>query len=88
MKATEPQQGHDEIDSDVSALSATKQALLKIKQLKQELAQARLGQDQNIAVVSISCRFPRSSSDPESFWRCLMDQTNEISEIPGDRWAL
>ena len=41
-----------------------------------------------IAIVSMACRFPRRSHTPEEFWQCLIDQTDEVSEIPDDRWDL
>ena len=36
----------------------------------------------------MACRFPRRSRTPEEFWKCLMEQTDEVSEIPKDRWDL
>ena len=69
-------------------LSPNQQALLKIRELKQLLAEARQGESEPIAIVSMACRFPRRSRTPEEFWQCLMDQTDEVSEIPEDRWDL
>ena len=60
--------------SDADSLSPNKQALLKIRELKQQLADARSGQSEDIAIVSMACRFPRHSDSPESFWRlCKSD---------------
>lgn len=72
-------------------LSANKQALLKIRELKQQIADLQLQQSsvsEPIAIVSMACRFPRSSNTPEKFWQSLIDQTDEVSEIPEDRWDL
>ena len=69
-------------------LSPTKQALLKIRELKQQLAEARTQRGDDIAIVSMACRFPRRSSTPEIFWQQLLQGTNQVSEIPGDRWDL
>lgn len=72
-------------------LSPNKQALLKIRELKQQIAELQQQQStvsESIAVVSIACRFPRSSDTPEKFWQSLIDQTDEVSEIPDDRWDL
>ena len=69
-------------------LSPNKLALLKIRELKKQLAAAQESDGEPIAVVSMACRFPRTSTTPEKFWQCLMDQTDEVSEIPSDRWDL
>lgn len=70
-------------------LSPNKQALLKIRELKQQIAELQQQQSaasEPIAIVSMACRFPRSSSTPEKFWQSLIDETDEVSEIPEDRW--
>lgn len=69
--------------------STTKQALAKIRELKQKLAEAGSARnDEPIAIVSTACRFPRSSTSPEAFWNSLMDGTDEVTELPPDRWDL
>lgn len=74
--------------ADNQPLSPNKQALLKIRQLKQQLAEAEQGSGEPIAIVSMACRFPRRSRTPEEFWKCLIEQTDETGEIPEDRWDL
>lgn len=74
-----------------SQLAANKQALLKIRELKQQIAELQQQQStvsEPIAIVSMACRFPKSSNTPEAFWKSLIDQTDEVSEIPEDRWDL
>lgn len=74
-----------------SELSANKQALLKIRDLKQQLQELQDQQSSGfdpIAIVSMACRFPRRSRTPEDFWQSLIDQTDEVTEIPPDRWDL
>ena len=78
--------------------STTKQALAKIRELKQKLAEAAALSDADprcagdrsepIAIVSTACRFPRSSSSPEAFWNSLMEGTDEVTELPPERWDL
>lgn len=69
-------------------LSPNKQALLKIRELKQQLSEAQRDFGGPVAIVSMACRFPRRSRTPELFWQCLMEQSDEVSEIPEDRWDL
>ncbi len=72
-------------------LSANKQALLKIRQLKQQIAELQQQQparSEPIAIVSMACRFPRYSNTPEKFWESLIKGADEVSEIPADRWDL
>ena len=77
------------IDSEkVPGLSPAKQALLKIRELKQQLAEAQSITGEPIAIVSMACRFPKSSTSPEAFWESLVAQTDQVSDIPDDRWDL
>lgn len=70
------------------SLSPNKLALLKIRELKQQLADAQRVQAGDIAIVSMACRFPRRSNTPEAFWNSLMAGTDEVGEVPKDRWDL
>ncbi|MEX2578009.1 MAG: SDR family NAD(P)-dependent oxidoreductase [Verrucomicrobiales bacterium] len=74
--------------SKSSVSSPAKEALAKIRELKQKLAEAEGPQDEPIAIVSTACRFPRRSSSPEAFWRSLVEGTDEVTELPPDRWDL
>ena len=75
-----------------SSLSANKQALLKIRELKQQLAQQADQRDETrcepVAVVSMACRFPQTSDTPEKFWQSLIRQDDLVSDVPDDRWDL
>lgn len=73
----------------MTELSPNKQALLKIRELKQQIAELQQQQtavSEPVAIVSMACRFPRRSSTPEAFWQSLMEQRDEVTEIPEDRW--
>lgn len=68
--------------------SPTKEALAKIRELKQKLAEAESGSNEPIAIVSTACRFPKRSSSPEAFWESLLEKEDVTSELPDDRWDL
>src|SRR5262245_61974426 len=38
-----------------------------------------------IAIIGIGCRFP-GASDPQAFWKLLLDGTDMITEVPADRF--
>jgi len=73
-------------DDNRSSLSAAKQALLKIRELKQKLAEAQIQRYEPIAIVSAACRFPRRSHSPEAFWQSLAAGNDQIDQVPPDRW--
>ena len=41
--------------------------------------------DDAIAIIGLSCRFPRAS-DPEAFWQLLRTGDHAITKVPPDRW--
>ncbi|MER5750156.1 SDR family NAD(P)-dependent oxidoreductase [Streptomyces sp. NPDC002088] len=44
----------------------------------------RAGDD--IAIISMACRFPGGADDPEALWRLLTAGDDAISEVPPGRW--
>ena len=71
------------------SLSPNKQALLKIRELKQQLAEASENTNHPpVAVVSMACRFPNSADTPEKFWQSLIKQEDLVGDIPEDRWDM
>lgn len=72
--------------SNQDALSANKRALLKIRELKQLLAEKEQETFEPIAVVSMACRFPRSAATPEKFWQQLVSRQEVSREVPASRW--
>ena len=74
-----------------SSLSANKQALLKIRELKQQIQRLTERDDfaaEPVAVVSMACRFPQTADTPEKFWQSLIRQDDLVSDVPEDRWDL
>ncbi|MEV0224704.1 SDR family NAD(P)-dependent oxidoreductase [Streptomyces sp. NPDC050704] len=42
--------------------------------------------DDEIAIISMACRFPGGADDPEALWRLLAAGEDAISEVPAGRW--
>ncbi|MCL8014926.1 type I polyketide synthase [Streptomyces sp. AS02] len=40
----------------------------------------------DIAIVSMACRFPGGADDPEALWRLLAAGEEAVGEVPADRW--
>ncbi len=63
--------------------SALKLALMA----RQARAQAaRVLQADPIAIIGMGCRLPGNADTPERFWQLLLDRTETVRAIPGDRW--
>ncbi|MDT0527733.1 SDR family NAD(P)-dependent oxidoreductase [Micromonospora sp. DSM 115977] len=50
-----------------------------------EAAPVTLGDDEPVAIVAMSCRFPGGANDPERFWQMLHAGRDAVSDLPGDR---
>ncbi|MFI6230960.1 type I polyketide synthase [Micromonospora echinospora] len=48
-------------------------------------APVTLADDEPVAIVAMSCRFPGGAADPERFWQLLRDGRDAVSDLPGDR---
>ncbi|MEV8038127.1 SDR family NAD(P)-dependent oxidoreductase [Streptomyces sp. NPDC086182] len=42
--------------------------------------------DDDIAIISMACRFPGGADDPEALWRLLAAGEDAVGEVPADRW--
>lgn len=42
--------------------------------------------DDDIAIISMACRFPGGADDPEALWRLLAAGEEAIAEVPAGRW--
>ncbi|MET8912717.1 type I polyketide synthase, partial [Micromonospora sp. NPDC004551] len=50
-----------------------------------ETGPVTLGDDEPVAIVAMSCRFPGGVTDPEQFWQLLHAGRDAVSDLPGDR---
>ena len=67
-------------------LSATKRALLEIRELRRRLAEAERAARGPLAIVGLGCRLPGGVHDGESLWRVLRDGVDTMTDVPADRW--
>jgi FkbH-like protein len=49
-------------------------------------ADASARTDDDVAIISMACRFPGGADDPEGLWRLLAAGEDAISEVPPGRW--
>ena len=71
-----------------ASLTPTKRALLEIRELRAQLAEAEKAWHEPIAIVGMGLRLPGGARDPESFAKLLWSGSDAITEIPADRWSL
>ena len=65
-----------------------KDALLQLREQKAKLKVIEQKESEPIAIIGIGCRFPGGAHDPETFWQCLVQGKDAITEIPSDRWDI
>ncbi|MGW2749253.1 beta-ketoacyl synthase N-terminal-like domain-containing protein, partial [Streptomyces sp. NPDC001450] len=60
-----------------------------LRQTRRRLQEVEARQQEPIAIVSMSCRFPGNAHTPEDFWELLVGGVDTVSELPADRgWDL
>jgi acyl transferase domain-containing protein len=62
------------------------EALRKIDDLSARLAVAEAGECEPVAVVGMGCRLPGGVSDPDGFWRLLVEGRSGVVRVPAGRW--
>jgi len=71
-----------------ASLTPIKRALLEIRQLRAQLAEAEKVLHEPIAVVGMGMRFPGGVYDAQSYAKLLWSGGDAVTEIPADRWSL
>lgn len=59
-------------------------ALYAIKELEAKLKKGY--QNEDIAIVGMSCRFPNGCNNPEEFWKHIEAGLDDIKDVPKERW--
>uniref|UniRef100_UPI0040400E00 type I polyketide synthase n=1 Tax=Streptomyces sp. SS7 TaxID=3108485 RepID=UPI0040400E00 len=60
-----------------------------LRQTRRRLQEVEARQQEPIAIVSMSCRFPGNAHTPEDFWGMLVAGADTVSELPANRgWDL
>ncbi len=66
-----------------------KRVTTDLRQTRRRLQDIEARQQEPIAIVSMSCRFPGNAHTPEDFWELLVTGVDTVSELPADRgWDL
>lgn len=70
-----------------SDLDKEKKALVAIRKLRREIEQLKYRQNEPVAIVGLSCRFPQSP-DLDAYWRLLDEGKDAVRDVPADRWDI
>jgi microcystin synthetase protein McyG len=76
------------LPENVQELAPLKQAVLALKQVREELDELRLAHREPIAIVGMGCRFPGGGDNPAAYWQALRAGVDGIVEVPPDRWPI
>jgi acyl transferase domain-containing protein len=63
-----------------------KDAVLQIRQLREQLDATQTASREPIAIIGMACRFPGGVNDPDGYWQVLRDGVNCITPVPAGRW--
>ncbi|MFE6692176.1 SDR family NAD(P)-dependent oxidoreductase, partial [Streptomyces sp. NPDC057743] len=75
--------------NDAKLLDYLKRITADLHQTRQRLREAESKNDEPIAIIAMSCRFPGGASSPEELWRLLESGGDAMSGFPADRgWDL
>ncbi|MFB7636776.1 SDR family NAD(P)-dependent oxidoreductase, partial [Streptomyces sp. NPDC056149] len=82
--------GNDGNDrNDAKLLDYLKRITADLHQTRQRLREAESKNDEPLAIIAMSCRFPGGVASPEELWRLLESGGDAMSGFPADRgWDL
>ncbi len=75
--------------SEAKLLDHLKWMTAELRQTKQRLRDAESAEQEPIAIVGMSCRYPGGVASPEDLWRLVSSATDAVAPFPEDRgWDL
>ncbi|NEQ43492.1 MAG: type I polyketide synthase [Leptolyngbya sp. SIOISBB] len=74
--------------TDKDQLSSAKRLLLAVKDARSKLEAVERAKREPIAIVGMGCRLPGGVKTPQEYWDLLANQSDAITEVPGDRWNI
>src|SRR3990167_2903223 len=66
--------------------AALRKSLTALEKARNKLVEIEHIQNEPIAIIGMSCRFPGGASNPENYWDLLKNGVDGIADIPKDRW--
>lgn len=72
--------------SNLDYQSLLKNAVVEIRNLRQELEAMESQVVEPIAIIGLGCRFPGEANTPEAFWQLLEQGVDAVREVPPQRW--
>lgn len=77
---------HPSIGQLAAYLANEQSAIASANDNTSKSAQTVSSENDPIAIIGMGCRFPGDITNPEAYWKLLLDGRDGIAEIPEDRW--
>ncbi|MFJ9581344.1 type I polyketide synthase [Streptomyces sp. NPDC101191] len=84
-RATDPKEAAEPMSTDGKLLDYLKRVTADLARTRQRLAEAESRDQEPIAIVAMSCRYPGSVNSADDLWRLVRDGVDATSDFPADR---